>query len=388
MLSYRVCLTFLVAILCHWACPQVDADSNCLLDSGFESLPTASLDVTSKQNGWEVQKTGRKDIQPKLRVACIADATRVKSGAKAIALSLPKETVGFEFVTIGQRVQLSTDREYEVSVWVRWPDGPDEAPKNANATSGHRSAIVSLWVRHRNGIGDFAGRDEWLFDNQWKKLNFIFRPTDAKVRSLVYVSLLPNQKPVDTTLLVDDFELYEHEGPIESDVRVGSLLLDSDFAKQTAGAISPPWYFANIGGTGITGKVSHDESIPHVKLVMGKATSNFESAQMWQHVSLSEGARYEVSCRIRWDSFATDSPAPIVNYGIYHEESRTWYGPVDQVLNKSGDWHDYRFTHVPPIPGTWKLYVQLNGWGNFGNRVSVCVQKFTCQHVPIPSKNQ
>jgi hypothetical protein len=46
----------------------------------------------------------------------------------------------------------------QISVWVRWPDGPDVPPANASATSGHRSAIISFWARHREGTGDFAGR--------------------------------------------------------------------------------------------------------------------------------------------------------------------------------------------------------------------------------------
>ena len=95
-------------------------------------------------------------------------------------------------------------------------------------------------------------------------------------------------------------------------------------------------------------------------------------------IALREGARYEVRCRIRWDNFTPDTPPPIVNYGIFHEPTRTWYGPVDQVLEKTGDWHEYRFIHIPPFPGPWKLYVQLNGWGNFGRGVTVSVDNFQC----------
>jgi hypothetical protein len=81
---------------------------------------------------------------------------------------------------------------------------------------------------------------------------------------------------------------------------------------------------------------------------------------------------------MRWDNFTPGAPAPIVNYGIYHEPSRTWYGPVDQTLERTGDWCQYRFTHVPPFSGLWKLYVQLNGWGNFGRSVTVSFDDFTC----------
>ncbi len=69
---------------------------------------------------------------------------------------------------------------------------------------------------------------------------------------------------------------------------------------------------------------------------------------------------------------------PIVNYGVYHEASRTWYGPVDQVLEKNAEWGTYRFAHIPPLAGRWKLYVQLNGWGNFGRAVTAPLDDFTC----------
>jgi hypothetical protein len=282
-------------------------------------------------------------------------------------------------------------------VWVRWPDGPDTAPANASATSGHRSAIVSFWARHRDGNGDFAGRDEWLFDNQWHRLTFRFRATEPDLPTLIYVSLLPNQKPAATTVLVDDFELSESDGKAEAETRKGSLALDADFSAQKAGAASPPWYFANIGGKGIRGEMVTEGRLPsrpvivpdalpaagkpplHFRMAMDRGTSNYESAQLWQHIALREGARYEVSCRMRWDNFAPVAPAPIVNYGIYHEATRTWYGPVDQVLEKTGEWRTYRFAHVPPFPGAWKLYVQLNGWGNFANGVTVSFDDFVCK---------
>jgi hypothetical protein len=81
---------------------------------------------------------------------------------------------------------------------------------------------------------------------------------------------------------------------------------------------------------------------------------------------------------MRWDNFAPNDPPPIVNYGIFHEDSGTWYGPVDQVLEKNGEWNTYRFAHIPPFEGRWKLYVQLNGWGNFGNPVTISLDDFIC----------
>ena len=189
---------------------------------------------------------------------------------------------------------------------------------------------------------------------------------------------MPNQKPADTTVLVDDFALTEFDEPTDAETRTGSVTLDSDFTLQSPGAVQPPWYFANMGGKAIRGIVVDSGGERFIRLAMDTATSNYESAQLWQHVVLREGARYEIRCRMRWDNFTAGAPPPIVNYGIYHEATRTWYGPVDQVLEKTGDWRTYRFTHVPPFPGTWKLYVQLNGWGNFGHGVTVSLDDFTC----------
>jgi len=69
----------------------------------------------------------------------------------------------------------------------------------------------------------------------------------------------------------------------------------------------------------------------------------------------------------------------IVNYGFYHEPSNTWYGPIDQVLNPTRQWQTHAFTHVPPAGGRWKLYVQLNGWGNFGEGLTVSFDDFECR---------
>ncbi len=365
----------------------VHADSK-WRDPSFEGMtPGIQAASGAARAGWEIQQTGRAAIRERLRTEVIADAARAHTGKQVVMLSIPQDTQGFEFVTLAQRVKLNAVKNYEAAVWVRWPDGPETAPANASATSGHRSAIVSFWARHRDGNGDFAGRDEWLFDNQWHRLTFRFRATDPDEPTLIYVSLLPNQKPAATTVLVDDFELMESDGKAETETRKGSLALDADFSAQKAGAALPPWYFANIGGKGIRGEMVTADKEVLFRMAMDRGTSNYESAQLWQHVALREGARYEVSCRMRWETFAPDAPAPIVNYGIYHEESRTWYGPVDQVLEKTGEWRSYRFIHIPPFAGKWKLYVQLNGWGNFGNGVTVSFDDFSSQLSARSSKS-
>jgi hypothetical protein len=347
-------------------------------DESFEQTPGGVLHATGRREGWEVQQTGRNEIRDGLRAEVVDDAAGAKSGRKYLSLSIPRNTQGFEFVTVGQRVRLAPDADYEASVWVRWPDGPDAAPAGAGPTSRRRSAIVSFWARHRDGQGDFAGRDEWLFDNRWRRLNFRFRATDPEQPTFIYVSLLPNQNPAATTVIVDDFTLTASPGGAEKETRAGSLTQDADFSAQREGPITLPWHFVNMGGTGISGKIVNTSGNRFVTLAMDKNTSNFESAQVWQHVTLRQGARYEVSCRMRWNNFAADRPAPIVNFGIYHEATRTWYGPVDQTLEKTGEWRAYRFTHVPPHPGRWKLYVQLNGWGNFGRAVTVSCDDFKC----------
>lgn len=355
-----------------------DPGPQLMRDPGFESVPAGTLTSTGTSDGWEVQRHGRDAILERLGVAGVEDPERAKAGRRFLSLSIPKDTVGFEFVTVGQRHRLTAGVEYEASAWVRWEGGPATAPEGAGPTSGHPSAIVSFWARHRDGTGDFAGRDEWLFDNGWKRLAYRFRATDPEQATLVYLSLLPNQKPADTTVLLDDFTLTALDEPVGRETREGGIVGDPGFGAQKPGAIAPPWYFANIGGSGIPGEVRGAGDERFFTMSMGRKTTNFESAQLWQHLHLEEGVRYEVVACLRWDNHAAGAPAPIVNYGIYHEDSNTWYGPVDQVLRKTGEWETYRFVHVPPYGGRWKLYVQLNGWGNFGNGVTVSVDDLTC----------
>ncbi|MFZ5831433.1 MAG: hypothetical protein ACOY3P_15215 [Planctomycetota bacterium] len=355
-----------------------EASGQRMHDPSFESLSAGRLASTGAGATWEVQRTGREAIGERLGVACVEDAEQARSGSKSLLLSLPQDTVGFEFVTVGQRLQLEAGREYEASVWVRWADGPDDPPPRASATSAHRSAIVSFWARDRDGKGTFAGRDEWLFDNRWHKLAFRFCATDPEHRTLVYVSLLPNQKPAATNVVLDDFELTAVEAVAETEPRSGNIVEDSGFDRQPTGGIEPPWNFRNMGGTSIAGGGAGADPERYIAFKMPRETTNFESAQLCQHLALRRGVRYEISCRLRWDNFAPGAPAPIVNYGIFHEDSRTWYGPVDQVLVKNGEWNTYRFPHIPPADGRWKLYVQLNGWGNFGNAVAISADDLTC----------
>ena len=45
-------------------------------------------------------------------------------------------------------------------------------------------------------------------------------------------------------------------------------------------------------------------------------------------------------------------------------------------------WRTYRFIHIPAHSGPWKVYVQLNGWGNFGFPVTVSVDDLGCNPKP------
>jgi hypothetical protein len=376
----RSTIALLVAMLAFTA---VASDSDLVQrmeDPGFEDARPGKLETTTTGKGWEVQRIGRPKIQDKLVIDCVSDKKLAHTGNNVLKLTLPNDTVGFEFVTIGQRLKLHADREYEASVWVRWPDGPEKAPAKADATSGHPSAIVSFWARHKEATGDFAGRDVWLFDRQWKKLMIKFRATDPDQKTLVYVSLLPNQTPRETTVLVDDFTLAEIKTSGAVPKNKGELVVDGGFEKLDAGKIGfGTWSFANVGGTKILGEAANEKDTKFVRIAMNKNTTNFESAQLWQMVSLEKGVRYEVQCRMRWDNHADGPNSPIVNYGVYHEDTNTWYGPVDQNLKKSKNWETYKFVHIPPYQGQWKLYVQLNGWGNFGNQLTVSFDEFSCQ---------
>jgi hypothetical protein len=359
-----------------------DSDSTQRMeDPGFEEAKPGRLETTTTGKGWEVQRVGRPKIQDKLVVERVADKKLSRAGDHFLKMALPKDTVGFEFVTIGQRLELRADREYEAAVWVRWPDGPEKSPAKADATSGHPSAIVSFWARHKEAEGDFAGRDVWLFDRQWRQLTIRFRATDPDQKTLVYVSLLPNQTPRETTIFVDDFTLTERKAPPTAATNTDELVADGDFSKLQAGklGLSPTWSFANIGGTKISGEVTEEKADKFFRLAMNKNTTNYESAQLWQMLNLEKGVRYEVSCRLRWDSYTEGAGSPIVNLGMYHEETNTWYGPVDQILRKSEKWGTYKFAHVPPHDGKWKLYVQLNGWGNFGSQLTVSCDDFSCK---------
>lgn len=381
--TMRLLAILLVSFLpISWASGDSLGTVQLMKDVGFENTPPGKLESLGSGKDWEIQRNGRPQIQDRLVVECISNQQLAHEGNHAVKLCLPQETVGFEFVTIGQRIELKDDQEYEAAVWVRWPDGPEKAPPGASAISGHPSAIVSFWVRHKEATEDFAGRDVWLFDREWTKLVFRFCATDPGQKSLIYVSLLPNQTPCETTVLVDDFSL--NPIPLKKNMvdEKQQLVADGGFSEQNIGPIkSAKWSFSNIGGNSIRGSVVGQDQEKFFRISMNKNTSSYESAQLSQMINLKKGVRYEIVCRMRWDTYLESSTTPIVNYGLYHEQANTWYGPIDQYLKNSEDWQSYRFVHIPPYDGNWKLYVQLNGWGNFGSQLTVSFDDFSCQPI-------
>lgn len=381
-LAYGHGMTVLLAALCLH-CPR-HAFGGEWVDPGFEGLTANIVADGQKESGWDVRKSGRAQILERLAASVVTDPALAKSGARCVELSIPKDTIGFEWVSIGQRVYPAPEKEYIVSLWVRWMDGPDTAPANAGATKKTRSAIVSCWTRHRNGKGEFAGVDEWLFDNKWKQITYRFRATgSADQFSWSYVSLLPNQSPADTRVLLDDFSVRACDEPAETETRTGSISKDADFSGQTGGTLAAPWTFRPVpqNGTNVSCQIVPDDN-RHIRLALAKETSNFESAQVYQILELREGVRYRISCKIRWENHTSDVKRPaIVNFGIFHAESHVWYGPVDQLLKLENGWVTYAYDHVPPYSGPWKLYIQMNGWGNFGRQVAISIDDFTCTPV-------
>jgi hypothetical protein len=161
--------------------------------------------------------------------------------------------------------------------------------------------------------------------------------------------------------------------------RSGSLLNDPGFDAQCVGGIREPWRFVGIGGSAVQAWVTGTDDGRHVTLTMPAGTSNLQSGRLMQCADLRAGVRYRVTCRLRWDSFAADGDQPIVNSGAYDAACTTWYGPVDLTLERTGEWVIYSFDHIPPASGMYELYVQLNGWGNFGRAVRISVDDFGCE---------
>ncbi len=347
-----------------------------LIDPDFELMAAGDLLPTGKMDaGWEIQKTGREKIKDRLRISVIDDSNRAHAGANCIELAVPAETEGFEFVSVGQRLTLRTNTEYVASVWVRWISESSDPQSNA---------IVSFWMRDRDGNGHFAGRDVWLRDHEWTQLQFPFRPNDISDKLFLYVSLLPNQKPVATELLIDDFTVRAVVDSViaNADERKGNLIVNPRFQTKKSATLDAPWYFASSNGQSILGKLLESEQGNSFSMAIPDATSNFDSGNLWQHVHMVEGQRYRIQASIRWDDFSPENKPPIVNYGVYKEETNTWYGPIDQTLAQSGQFETYTFDHIATATGPWMIYTRLNGWGNFGNPVSITIGEFSCEPVP------
>jgi hypothetical protein len=107
------------------------------------------------------------------------------------------------------------------------------------------------------------------------------------------------------------------------------------------------------------------------------------SSQPARSISPSSGCGGRMG-PMRRDDSSPETSAPTANYGVYHEDTRTGHGPVDQVLEKTGGWRTYCLSHIPPVAGPWKFYVQLNGWGNFGRGVAISLDDISCTAARYP----
>ena len=348
------------------------APERLMLDPGFEALRPGIIAPTGHaRRGWEVQAVGRDAVRDRLTVTCIRDPRRSHSGRQSLSLSIPEDASGFEFVTVGQRVRCVGDTVYEAVVWVRWPDGPTSGPSSARPSAENPSAIVSFWARDRNGKGHFAGKDVWLYDNRWTRLSFQFCPTSPEEPTFIYVSLLPNQSPRETTVLIDDFDVRARRLRPEREERSKNLLARLDVGERSAS-----WRFVQMGGSAIGGVLTGSDQNRRFRMSMPRSTSNYESAQLAHDVDVRAGTLYRIRCRIRWVNRAPGIPPPIVNYGIFDERSGVWYGPIDQALDSDAGWREYTFEYLPPVSGLCRVYVQLNGWGNSGREVIIEVSDF------------
>ncbi len=360
---------------------RLTAPTQGVADGGVERMRPGPLEEGILPGGWEAHRVGRAQALDRLQVECVRDATMARSGSQFIRLAIPAYTVGFEYVTVGQRVPIVSGRAYTAGVWVRWPDGPPRAPRGADRTSGHRSAIVSFWARNRDGTGTFAGRDVWLFDNRWKHLTFTFCASEPDDRVFLYVSLLPNQRPSSTVVIMDDLSVSWVPLRVPRHYRVGELAADTGFSGQHGPTVQEPWSFSSLGGSGIRHSAGDDSDNRVVRMSMAAKASGLNSAQVWQFVRLVRGLRYRVSCRIRWDNFDGTGAQALANFGVYDEASDTWYGPIDVTLEPTAEWRQYAFTLVAPRSGKWKIYVALNGWGNAGRALDISVDDVSCRAV-------
>ncbi len=347
------------------------SDISLLSDSGFES--GADGRMTTANSNWEVQRTGNNTTE--FVVDRIENSSLSDDGSRHCLLSLPENAnpAAFDHITIGQRLTLRPGIIYEASARVQW----------ANPNNGNASAIVSFWAQHQ-ADKTFAGKDVWIRNGAWTTITYRFMAVEPDQPIFVYLSLLPHQIPKKTDLRVDNFTLKEVENAVDNESRSGNLITDGQFNAQTVGG-NPggAWEFYSPNEA-LTGKVESNAGNKYVRLKIPANTNNFSAVKLMQQVTLTKGARYAASTDIKWNNYSGPGDSGIVNYIIYHEQSNTWWGPIDHVVEEGG-WQTVPFTHGAPFDGTYQFFVQVFGWGNFGDAMDISFDNFSI--TPIGNGN-
>lgn len=332
-------------------------------DPGFEDGLNGAM--YSGNCYWDIQRTGIETGE--FLIKRVEDKEGSHSGNKFCYMSLPKSASAehVDHITIGQTIYMEANKIYEASVWVKW----------VNTRNGSESACISFWAQHQ-GDKTFAGKDVWIRNGDWTKLTFRFQAVLPKQPVMIYLSLLQHQTPVTTDIKVDDFNVTEIETSYGTDTRSGELISDGTFSRQRIGQ-NPgnPWTF-HTPVKELTALIDSCGKNRYVRLQIPASTSNYEAVKLGQVVKLRKGVLYDVNARIKWTNYTGGDETGTVNCGIYHKPSNTWWGPVDYKVS-DGEWHNVSFIHGACYSGDYELYVQVFGWGNFGNPMDISFDDFS-----------
>jgi hypothetical protein len=346
-------------------------------DSGFNRGKLGAM--TSHNSEWEVQRNGANTAQFVVTRVSLPTASNRDNRAAKMVLPLSANPRAFDSVTIGQRLRLEQGIVYEAKARVRW----------INTQNRARSAIISFWTQHQ-ADKSFAGKDVWLRDGEWQDISYRFTATNPQAESLVYLSLLPNQIPARTEILVDRFRVQPVEEMQEvpdfkNNPTSKNLISDADFSQSEAG-VRPglPWQLSN-GGNGTLGRIEELGRNKYCRLFLPAGTNNFTAVKIGQSVNLTKGSMYSIGADFNWNNKRASSDTAIVNFMVYHAQSGTWWGPIDHILTEGG-WHRKTFRHGAPYAGEYELYVQAFGWGNFGEPLDVSVDNFSVRRFASTSQ--
>jgi len=363
---------FYIVLQCALSCSQKISDTKVnepikkdiflIDDAGFENGVVGP--ITQKNSVWEVQRIGSSTFD---FVITRMEDSNAFAGKRYCSLLLPEnaDPSKFDHVTIGQRKKLQPYVIYEARINVKWN----------NPGNGNETAIVSFWAQHQPDK-TFAGKDVWLKNSDWTIISFRFMAVKSDMPVFIYFSLLPHQKPKATEILIDEFHCEKIEDLPIPDSNSKEIIKDGDFENQNIGSIvSLPWNLI-YSNNNMNVSVSGDTQNKQITMNMPANTDNYTAIKLMQSVSLQKGVLYHVKASLKWNNFSENQTQGIVNLGIYHPESNTWWGPIDYIL-KNGEWNIATFTHGAPFDGQFQLYVQVFGWGNFGKPMNVTFDNFS-----------